>query len=409
MTLLMVLLLQQGNGGVFVDADGVVRTRDVSADKKLRELRDAAKKSKEPGEMVYLSLPRLFAEARAAGEKLPDEIRYLKGMTRLRYVFVYPNEKDIVIAGPAEPIDATFPGRPVGKRTGRPVLQLDDLVVLLRAKEAFGCSIDFTDEGAERMKKENDKWKDTIAGSPKKRREAYDAIAKAAGTQPVRFFGVPADTRVAFVCLEADYLLKRHSIGLEPTPVKAAPSLTDLVKSRGSISDRSWFETCYEPIRVSADGLAFEIAGQALQIKGRRQMPDGADAEPAPVSKAYAEKLTAHMNDMAREWAAWADLQNLADLSVLAALIRADGLAEKAGWDAAAAIKDHAVAKVDVAKSVPTMINFREAGDFLVVISGGVTLEPDAVVRRRDTNPKDDPAKKAKRPDVEWAVVTPEP
>ena len=79
-------------------------------------LYDSVADYKKAGEMVYVSLPRLFAEARAkldAGEKLPDDIRYLRGMTKLRYVFVYPDDKDLVIAGTAEPIDADFPGRPV--------------------------------------------------------------------------------------------------------------------------------------------------------------------------------------------------------------------------------------------------------------------------------------------------------
>lgn len=412
---LILIVCAQNPGGVYVDPQGVLKSRETTADKRLRDLREAAKKKKEQGELCYLSLPRLFADVRAkleAGEKLPDDLRYLKGMTKLRYVFVYPNEKDIVIAGVAEPIDADFPGRPVGRRTGRPVLQLDDLVVALRSARkggAFGCSIDFTDEGAARMKKENEKWKDVIAGGAKRRREAYDAIAAAAGPQPVSFFGVPADTRFASVCLEADYILKRHSLGVDPSPLKATPSLVELVKSRGSITDRSWFEACYEPIRMSADGNAYEISGQALQIKGRRQMPDGTEAEPAAVSKSYAEKLTKHMTAMGAEIPAWADLANLADLALVAALIGADGLAERAGWDPAWVLKDCPVAKVDVAKSVDTMINFREAGDFLVVVSGGVTLEMAEAVKQRDTKPKVDPAAKARRPDLEWALVGPDP
>ena len=44
---------------------------------------------------------------------LPDSIRYLEGLTQVRYVFVYPEEKDLVIAGPAEEIDKGTPLRAV--------------------------------------------------------------------------------------------------------------------------------------------------------------------------------------------------------------------------------------------------------------------------------------------------------
>ncbi len=33
---------------------------------------------------------------------LPDEIKYLGGLQRVQYMFVYPDQQDIVLAGPAE-------------------------------------------------------------------------------------------------------------------------------------------------------------------------------------------------------------------------------------------------------------------------------------------------------------------
>ena len=33
---------------------------------------------------------------------LPEEVRYLAGLQRIEYVFLYPEQNDIVIAGPGE-------------------------------------------------------------------------------------------------------------------------------------------------------------------------------------------------------------------------------------------------------------------------------------------------------------------
>ena len=122
--------------GIHVDAQGVLRSRSVDADPRLAELRKGAAAHQKDARTVALSLPRLFAEARRlsdAGKPLPDELRFLGGLTKLQYVFVYPDEKDLVVVGPAEPFDARSAFRPLGKITGKPVLQLDDLVTGLRS------------------------------------------------------------------------------------------------------------------------------------------------------------------------------------------------------------------------------------------------------------------------------------
>ena len=78
-------------------------------------------------------------------------MQYLAGLTSLQYVFYYPDSQDIVIAGPAEGFMLDSLGRPVGIASGRAVLQLEDLIVALRAfgpdgkkTATVGCSIDPT-------------------------------------------------------------------------------------------------------------------------------------------------------------------------------------------------------------------------------------------------------------------------
>ena len=80
-------------------------------------------------------------------------MKYLAGLQRIEYVFYYPDSKDIVIAGPAEGWITDVANRVVGMSTGRPVVQLQDLVAGLRAfppggepTGLIGCSIDPTPE-----------------------------------------------------------------------------------------------------------------------------------------------------------------------------------------------------------------------------------------------------------------------
>ena len=86
-------------------------------------------------------------------------MQHLAGLTRLEYVFCYPESGDIVIAGPAEAWGEAPSGRMQGIESGRPVLELQDLIVALRAfppgadnkKPFIYCSIDPTEEGLSRM------------------------------------------------------------------------------------------------------------------------------------------------------------------------------------------------------------------------------------------------------------------
>ena len=68
---------------------------------------------------------------------------------------VYPEERDIVLVGPAEGWALDPRGYFVGAKSGRPMLLLDDLLVALRAAiqspSVLSCSINPTPEGIRRV------------------------------------------------------------------------------------------------------------------------------------------------------------------------------------------------------------------------------------------------------------------
>lgn len=77
-------------------------------------------------------LERAIAELLETDKPIPESMQYLAGLQRIDFVFVFPETKDLVIAGPAEAFAPDATGRVVSVGSvgsGRPVLRLDDLLV----------------------------------------------------------------------------------------------------------------------------------------------------------------------------------------------------------------------------------------------------------------------------------------
>jgi hypothetical protein len=175
-----------------------------------------------------ISLPRLeaaLAECLAANKPVPEEMKALAGLTKIQYVFYYPESKDIVIAGPAEGFFPDVQGRLLGMNTGRAVLELQDLAVALRAfppsgkqSHVISVSIDPTQEGLARMQK----FLTSIRPGPGDAESIVEGLKRSQGLHTVTVSGVSPRTHFAQVLVEADYRMKLIGIGIEPPPVKMA-------------------------------------------------------------------------------------------------------------------------------------------------------------------------------------------
>lgn len=396
--------------GVHVDPAGVLRSRTVDPDPRLAEIRKAAKSLPKDPKLLYVSLPRLVAEAKRAvdaGKPVPADVRWLGGLTRIRYVFVYPDEKDLVIAGPSEPIDGTSAFRPLGRITGRPVLHLDDLVTALRAfgngkrPDRLGCDIEITQEIHDRVaaKAKSVGPAAQVIGFKK----ACEQIAEAGGPQPVKYYGMDPDTRFAFVCVEADYRLKQLALGVLPSPVSALTSYRSRI-SRPEREHRYSLESNYDALRASPDGHAFELRGSSLKVNGGLLgNPQSTTADMSPAGRAFVEDCNAHFDALLRTLLPWADLAGLGDLSVVAALATADGLAEKAGWDLSWLLDPagYPVPRMPAAQSAATLCSVTVSGQSAIFVTGGVWIKPAEWTSKRA--PADDLAPKARRPLEGWS------
>ena len=143
--------------GVFIGAPGIASALAMSGDHSRLEEAAALVRTanqndnvRETSGLRLISLPRLDAyvqSLQAAGKPIPDDVANLAGMTRVQFLFVFPETGDIVIGGPATDWKLTDEGRSISVVDSRPTLQFDDLVTLSRTFSSGGagflmCSID---------------------------------------------------------------------------------------------------------------------------------------------------------------------------------------------------------------------------------------------------------------------------
>ena len=219
-------------GGVAVDADGVLRQVTVSErNEQLRQLRQgvgqAAGELSLPAEMRKVSLRGLEAALQAAANdpqgKVPDDVRFLAGLQRIQYILVYPEQNDIVLAGPGEGWKIDEQANVVGATTGQPALLLEDLLIAFRTVEAarregISVSIDPTPEGRRNFEQ-------FISRQATFTPAVVRGIEQSMGPQQVSYTGIPVNTHFARVLVAADYRMKRLAMHLDEAPIDGLPSV----------------------------------------------------------------------------------------------------------------------------------------------------------------------------------------
>jgi hypothetical protein len=394
--------LLSGVGGVLVDANGVVRMQSFAdpTGQLHRQRFAAARAGLDPklakrSTLRKISLNRLetaLKEKLDGGGQPTDDMRYLAGLTRVQYIFFYPETNDIVLAGPAEAFAPDLAGRVRGADTAAPVLQLDDLIVALRAffgaqapdAPLISVSIDPTQEGLANMQR-------VLAqigprAVPAQTQFIVNGLRESLGLQMIRLTGVPATSHFAQVLVEADYRMKLIGIGLEKPDVKMA-SWVDRASPRTvsrNALQRWYFVPDYECLRVSEDEMAAEIVGNGVKLisagelvssDGNRQQAAAVDA----ASKAFTDAFTKNYAAIARRSPVFTELRNVIDLSIVAAYMAHHKLPQKAGWDMGTLLdeKAYAVETLNVPKQVESAVAAVWRGNTLMTpIGGGVRIQP---------------------------------
>jgi uncharacterized protein DUF1598 len=390
--------LGSGMAGISVDADGVIH-KQVVADptgELTRERRQAARAALDPdvasfNRMRKVSLNRLEAELKKSGGVPTDEMRHLAGLQRIKYVFFYPETKDIVVAGPAEGWMTNPVGRVVGIKNGRPTLQLQDLVVALRSfppnqekTPLIGCSIDPTPEGLASMQQFLTNVSTAI--TPEQTEQIVTGLQDSLGKQKVTVEGISPKTHMAHILVEADYRMKLIGIGLERPPIRLV-SFVDRAnpkKVARNALQRWFFVPDYQCVRTSDDGMAMEMVGDGVKLIGanemvtssgqRRQASSGNRA-----SDAFVSGFTRKYSQLADVSPIFAELRNVIDMTVAAAYIQDQDFYAKAGWNMGILGDESkfAVETYQATKLVDTAVAAKWKGNQLMTpVGGGVRIEP---------------------------------
>ncbi len=389
---------QIGSAGVVVDAKGVLHTQFYpDPGGRLMQQRIAAARASIAPEVNkfsarrMISLNRLEEIVRQRNGVITDEMRYLAGLQRIEYVFYYPDTGDVVIAGPAEGWVADPAGRVVGITRGRPVVQLQDVVVALRAfppsgraTGLIGCSIDPTQQGLADMQRFLRQFGPHAV--PGQEQMIANGLRTSLGLQTVSIQGVSPATHFAQVLVEADYRMKLIGIGLERPPVRLA-SYVDRV-SPAQVSQNALQRWCfvpdYECVRVSEDRFAMELVGDGVKLVGEDEvvMADGqlkSSIRSNTASRTFVEGFTKKYSELADASPVYAELRNLIDLAVAAAFIQNEDYYGQADWklDYFGDEKKFTVETYAAPKTAATACNAIWKGRRLMTpIGGGVTIHP---------------------------------
>lgn len=410
--------------GISIDAEGTLDARTFKDfDGRLLRERMAAAKAAKAGEvwaaakLRKVSLVRLerALEAEIAAGRGPDDVlRHLAGLTRVQYVFCVPaadgKAGDVILAGPAEPFALDAAGRAIGLTSGRPILQLEDLAVALRAyppdrreRPFLGCTINPSADGLAKLVE----FQKTVPRSIRNDQRAAVAeamakgVADSLGQAEIVVFGVSPRTHFAQVLVEADYRMKRIAIGAEPPPIKMTTFIGALESPQQGMLQRWWFTPDYKCVRLADDKLAAELVGQGVQLQAEDKLigADGslaaAGAKPNKASELYTLSFTRKYPEISAASPVYAQLRNVIDLAITAALIRRHDYYAHADWDAAL-LRDEArypVETLPAPQRVSCVVNSLWKGSRLLTpAGGGISIRPDEALKTENVLPDENQA-----------------
>lgn len=390
------------DGGVRVDSLGLLRRIPTRTDAALESLRKSAGKvlattnPHKPSALRKISLNRLERELQlrhAAGQGPDETMQLLAGLQRIKYVLLYPETGDLVIAGPAGDWRQNQEGRWVDAEKERPLVQLDDLVVAFRNaygnEGKFGCSINPTKPGLAAAQEVNDRWaKKGGIKSASARGDFLEEIRAGLGQQDIVVYGIDPQTRAARVLVEADYRMKLVGMGLEEGTLGVTSYLAALDPKRDDLNNLSvlrwWFTLNYDALRATEARDGFELRGPGVKVLSENEMLSAEGdrihtGKSSTANSEFAASFTKQFEILAAKYPIYAELRNVFDLSLVAAVARSHELPEKVNWHlthfgpdgAYEPALDFAPTKVD------SVINHRIInGKHLVAgVSGGVTVD----------------------------------
>ncbi len=401
--------ISQFDQGVRVEPSGVLRTQTATEQSgRLKDLGIQVRKALLNNEIAevsglrVISLPRLeeaVARRLEQGKQPTISMKLLGGLTSIKHVFVYPEDQEIVIAGPAEGWKYNDNGLPVGVESGKPVMQLDDLVTVLRAFSAtnqkfFSCSINPREEGLKNLKS----FVERTSSRPLRTgvvRNWVGQLQEQLGRQDIVYSGINPESRVARTIVEADYRMKLIGIGkYDFAGSSKIPSIFDLMtaeEQKASKLDalRWWLTMKYDAVLHTADRNGFEFVGSSVLCQSENQFLNAQGkqvqtGQSEGSNLVFAQTFTTKYEELAKQDIVFADLKNVFDLSLVAAILQHEGAARNVGWDLGVFSNEgsYITTRHDAPREVDSVVNHRvfRGRDIVVQVAGGVRADLGSVI-----------------------------
>ncbi len=392
---------QSIGGGIEIDAEGVLRARLFQdPNGQLTRQRMAAARAvlsqdvMKSSELRKVSLNRLereLARTIQAGKPVPNEMLYVAGLTRITHVFYLPESNDVVIAGPAEGFYSDVTGKVRGLETGRSTLELQDLIVALRAFQPgvnatslIGVSIDPTQEGLQRLEQAKREAQANFRRGMEL--EVARSYRNALGMQTVSIKGVSNKTHFAQILTEADYRMKLIGIGLDvpKTKITSFISKADPHRAEARSLQRWFFEPNYDCIEMSPDQDSMRMVGSGVKLVSEEELvnSNGQRTRTGSVnraSRAFCDSMTKKFNELAEEVPVFGDMRNLIDMTIVAAFIQHVDMYAKANWQMKYFANESSVpveTSVGVSQVEPAINAVWKDGFFMTPIGGGIAIYP---------------------------------
>ena len=396
-------------GGVAIDATGAIEQaeqRDVAA---LRTARRAALEGvagdvNQPSELRKISLRRLdalLAQHASQNKPLTTDMLYLAGLQRVEYVFAYPEQSDLVLAGPAEGWTVDDDGNVIGENSGAAVMQLIDLIAALRtsdellAGEMISCSIEPTPAGLQRFARVMRGGRASASAQSLRRME------QAVGPQTIKLTGVSPQSHFAHVLVAADWQMKRLGMGLAASPVDGLPSYLELLNDNPRVTPRNalprwWIAYGRQPVQRDAEGLGWRISPPGIEVRtaAARLDADGriaTEIESDPLAQQWADAMTAHYDQLALLEPVFGQLRGCMDLALVTAVLVTGDLLTHVGLELPMLLDERRLqlAPHHVPKTVASHASaIRSTRAWVVTVSGGVALDVAPAVNDADVQVK---------------------
>jgi hypothetical protein len=148
----------------------------------------------------------------------------------------------------------------------------------------------------------------------------------------------------------------------------------------------------YEEMTRSEDGLAWKMTGNRIKTLTEQDLIDQngtaqRTGKQDKLAQAWADKMNANLDELSARMPIFGELKNVMDMTVLATLIRQEGLAQKAGLDLSVLKGDDSPVKLasyQVPRSVAPQCSFiRGRKGWVVTASGGVDINAFEVVKKQ--------------------------